>query len=534
MVASCQKAAWRLGVFLAISALALVLQHSRVVASNKASDLVSWLERRRHRAAPPHGKASGGAGRGNTSGIVNGDNAKTPSAGGAAAGSASAPGGKAADSRHKKPSPNHAAGGAPAAAGRTNAANDRPREGADDARGGRHPSQDSAGARSDDRASLGGTTSDHEPGFTLVGDALAREQELAFQWKEQLHGHRHPKLIKSFAEQKAKKMVLVLDWHTKTIAATMNGRRPQDEDAMLVQAPLKNFPNARLKAIFDGHGGFQISRRCVNVAHEYIGAMPNLSQESFREASLLMDADMRTDQLKGGSTGLMVAIEKVDDPLSEDGLYFRIYAANVGDSRGLIVHQNGTFTIMSRDHRPTALAERERIRKAGGFLLRRVGVWRVEGRLALSRAFGDFALKDRDDMAASEQKVVALPDVMVFRARPGDIILMGCDGLFERPEMNWQFVADLLNEELERAKGGLAEVAYRLLESAFMLGSRDNVSVMITKLTKKSVKTAEVKRFDYNFTGERVVLPSDSLPGKPTDNRSGRYGVGSDMLVTLF
>ncbi|KFG99428.1 protein phosphatase 2C domain-containing protein [Toxoplasma gondii VAND] len=344
----------------------------------------------------------------------------------------------------------------------------------------------------------------------------------------------NPKAVKPFIEQKEKKMVLVVDWHTKTLAATMNGRRPQDEDAMVVHGPLKNFPNARLKAIFDGHGGYSVSRRCASVAYGYLGAMKNLSQESFRSACLQMDADMRADTLKGGSTGLMVIIEKVDDPESRDGIYFNVHAANVGDSRGLILHSDGTYTIMSKDHKPTAEVERERIKRAGGFLLRRLGVWRVDGRLALSRAFGDFALKDRLDMKPNEQKVVALPDVNVFKAKPGDIILMGCDGIFERPEMNWHFVASLLKEELERTGGGLAEIAYRILESAFMLGSRDNVSIMLTKLVKRPIRNTQVKRFDYSFTGERYVLPSEVPVNMPTDRKSGRFGTGEDMLVTLF
>lgn len=40
---------------------------------------------------------------------------------------------------------------------------------------------------------------------------------------------------------------------------------------MIVQAPLQNYPKMRLKAIFDGHGGYQVSRRAVSVANQYIG-----------------------------------------------------------------------------------------------------------------------------------------------------------------------------------------------------------------------------------------------------------------------
>lgn len=62
-----------------------------------------------------------------------------------------------------------------------------------------------------------------------------------------------------------------------------------------------------------------------------------------------------------------------------------------GDSRLLVLHSDGSFTPMSHDHKPNDALEMARVRRAGGDITRAdAGPWRVDGRLALSRAFGDF------------------------------------------------------------------------------------------------------------------------------------------------
>lgn len=62
-----------------------------------------------------------------------------------------------------------------------------------------------------------------------------------------------------------------------------------------------------------------------------------------------------------------------------------------GDSRLLVLHSDGSFTPMSHDHKPNDAMEMARVRRAGGDITRAdAGPWRVDGRLALSRAFGDF------------------------------------------------------------------------------------------------------------------------------------------------
>ena len=57
---------------------------------------------------------------------------------------------------------------------------------------------------------------------------------------------------------------------------------------------------------------------------------------------------------------------------------------------------------------------------------------RVDGELALSRAFGDHQFKDREQSKAEEQAVTAMPDITV-RARNAadDYVFVACDGIWD-------------------------------------------------------------------------------------------------------
>ena len=68
---------------------------------------------------------------------------------------------------------------------------------------------------------------------------------------------------------------------------------------------------------------------------------------------------------------------------------------NVGDSRTLIIDENDEqdqVIFASKDHKPDDPEEEKRIVASGGFVTKppRTYIPRVNGNLALSRAFGDF------------------------------------------------------------------------------------------------------------------------------------------------
>jgi len=66
----------------------------------------------------------------------------------------------------------------------------------------------------------------------------------------------------------------------------------------------------------------------------------------------------------------------------------KIYCSNAGDSRA-VLYTDGKAHGLSEDHKPDNEDERRRIEKTGNF----VEESRVNGNLALSRAFGDYQYK---------------------------------------------------------------------------------------------------------------------------------------------
>ncbi|ETO04772.1 protein phosphatase [Reticulomyxa filosa] len=90
----------------------------------------------------------------------------------------------------------------------------------------------------------------------------------------------------------------------------------------------------------------------------------------------LDDSSMEQCADGSGSTGVMVIIDKQSNDL---------WCANVGDSRCVLVKENGEVTQLSVEHKPTDSNERKRIEDAKGW----VAFGRVMGILAVSRSFGD-------------------------------------------------------------------------------------------------------------------------------------------------
>ena len=92
---------------------------------------------------------------------------------------------------------------------------------------------------------------------------------------------------------------------------------------------------------------------------------------------------------------------------------------NVGDSRTLIIDEYDEEDIIlfaTDDHKPDDPIEEARIKKSGGFVSKppQTYIPRVNGQLALSRAFGDFQLKMNGKIKQEEQAVVTDPDIKVF------------------------------------------------------------------------------------------------------------------------
>lgn len=98
--------------------------------------------------------------------------------------------------------------------------------------------------------------------------------------------------------------------------------------------------------------------------------------------------------------------------------------------------------------------------------------------MAVSRAIGDFAFKDKLHLSYEAQQVVATPDVIEFQVRGGERMLIACDGLTEQMsnERVMQILANELNE-LEDPAHALAN----LFEECLTSGSEDNMSAILVE-----------------------------------------------------
>jgi serine/threonine protein phosphatase PrpC len=145
-----------------------------------------------------------------------------------------------------------------------------------------------------------------------------------------------------------------------------------------------------------------------------------------------------------------------------------LYVANLGDTRAVLVSGASSAERLSYDHRATDKAEIERVKRDGGIIMED----RVGGSLAITRAFGDHALK-RDG-------VIAKPHIKKHFLRPQDrYLIVASDGV-------WDVLEDQDVFKLCRDEWSTKEIASTIIRSAIDGGSTDNCSCIVLKFNSAS------------------------------------------------
>jgi len=185
----------------------------------------------------------------------------------------------------------------------------------------------------------------------------------------------------------------------------------------------------------------------------------------------------RQNILRSGATAVTCMLSKDANGLRH------IHTANVGDSRAILVRSRAALRL-TLDHKPDLPEEQQRITAAGGHVI----AGRVNGVLAVSRAFGDFILKEN-------QIVTVKPYVNETPLVANDThVIMACDGVWD--VMSDQEAVDFVLDFLERADQEVSarvlsgsELNHRLQEAAAALVAEalarhttDNVTVIIVEL----------------------------------------------------
>jgi serine/threonine protein phosphatase PrpC len=143
--------------------------------------------------------------------------------------------------------------------------------------------------------------------------------------------------------------------------------------------------------------------------------------------------------------------------------------ANVGDSR-CILSRGGRAVKLHRLHRLSEVDERERIIAAGGTVLKS----RVNGVLAISRAFGDIEFKGSNPLHGL---VISVPDIHIEKITPmTEFAILATDGVFD--VMEPQDAVNIVRARLHE-RCSLLEAAQALTQAAINAGSVDNVTAAI-------------------------------------------------------
>jgi protein phosphatase len=246
--------------------------------------------------------------------------------------------------------------------------------------------------------------------------------------------------------------------------SSLNGYRENMEDGHAIDLQ----DTYAFFGVFDGHVDANCSLYLgANFPQAIRDAKPPMSDEALSQLTLAIDQKFVDQNKSSGSTGTYFICQN-----PSEGKYL-LQVGNVGDSR-VLVGRDGKAISLTTDHKPGLPEEKARIEQNGGF----VANDRVDGNLAVSRAFGDAEYKSGTGNQL-QQKVIALPEIRHFECVAGDFALLCCDGVFEGQFSNEQVVT-FVTEQLQQSQD-LAKIASAVCEEAINRGSRDNITCMIVQ-----------------------------------------------------
>jgi serine/threonine protein phosphatase PrpC len=175
--------------------------------------------------------------------------------------------------------------------------------------------------------------------------------------------------------------------------AQHQGRKVYQEDYTCVQTQLDLLYNTHgykvsFLGVFDGHGGKAAALyACAHLFHFTLTAFARDGDGTaalhfgFAETDRLYNKFAAMRQNTAGTTAATALL------LERDGKR-TIVAANCGDSEIMVVHQDGSFRVLSVLHTTANRSECERVKSDGGTIIC-LGGNRVNGILIVTRSIGD-------------------------------------------------------------------------------------------------------------------------------------------------
>lgn len=248
--------------------------------------------------------------------------------------------------------------------------------------------------------------------------------------------------------------------------------------------------------VYDGHGG----RKAAQIAAEMVTPhfLSALSRESGKP---LAERRSETEMLRYAylSADNRAVEADTQSGTTAAGIYLmgdRFISANIGDTRIVIGVSDGVNTL-TLDHKPDLPEELARIEGKGGYVMP-LGVPRVQGILAVSRAIGDAYLKPH---------VIAEPRIVEgYLGRENDFIVIACDGV-------WDVLTLDIVIAIVRAATDAQAAADAVKVTAIDTGSTDNITIIVLDLREYA---AGFKRQKMEIIGivDKAAVDAQQEPGE--------------------
>ena len=239
------------------------------------------------------------------------------------------------------------------------------------------------------------------------------------------------------------------------------------EDFHLIIDKYMGNKNKGYFSLFDGHG-----LNCEEPIKFAVCKFPNILMNNLNksnyniEESLINSFEIIDNELKNNfpqieNCGCTATIIYIDKELNI------IYCANVGDSKSILINRNKNYINLTTEHKiENNIEENERIKNLGGIIFNN----RLFGQLNLSRALGDFSLKNNG--------LISIPSIHNFILNEDDcFVVIASDGIW-----------DCLNEDeitnlcFEYKNCNCYELGNIIVKKALEKGSQDNISCIIIQI----------------------------------------------------
>ncbi|TMW97548.1 hypothetical protein EJD97_005337 [Solanum chilense] len=238
-------------------------------------------------------------------------------------------------------------------------------------------------------------------------------------------------------------------------------------------------------AVFDGHGGSDAAAYVRTNAMRFFFEDANLPQTSIVDQAFLEELE------SSHFRAFLIADQALADECSVDAycgttaitalvLGRHLVIANAGDCRAVLCRK-GVAVQLSQDHRPTCLAERQRVEKLGGII--EYGC--LNGDLAITRALGDWYMKLP---FGSASPLTAEPEVQqLLLTEDDEFMILGCDGIWD--VMSNQDAVNVVRHEL-RLHNDPQQSARELVNQALCKDTDDNLTAIVVCFTSPDHRTS--------------------------------------------